>query len=271
MRYLPRGLPGLLLGGLLAASAHAAPGEAVAMRKGDVPQSNPKADAVRAAVAANSKGNRKDMGTEGFTVKVEGIGGGQRIPEQYAFCIPNAKGGTLNGLNISPGISWSSPPAGTRSLVLIMVDKDVPASFDKANTPGEVIEQNAPRQDFYHWVVADIPPTVTGILEGKDSRGFLEGGKPYGHTEYGITGQNDYTKVFPGGTFGGYDGPCPPWNDQRMHNYHFIVYALDIPSVRIPSPINARQLEVAMRGHILAQNEVVGTFTNNPGLMGRRQ
>lgn len=271
MSFSTRALGACLLA-LAASTAHAAPGDAVALSKSANSQApNPKADAVRANMAATGKGVRRNMGATGFTVSVEGIANGERIPEQFAYCIPNTRGGTLSGLNISPGISWSNIPAGTRSLALIMVDKDVPASFDKANAPGEVIEQNAPRQNFYHWVIADIPPTVTGILEGKDSRGITQGGKPFGRTDYGTTGQNDYVKMDASGPNGGYDGPCPPWNDQRMHNYHFIVYALDIASVRIPNPINARQLEVAMRDHILAQAEVVGTFTNNPGLLGRRQ
>ena len=270
MTHTTRALSAFLLG-MVAAGAQAAPGEAVALRKSAAPQANPKADAVRANMAARSKGIRHDIAEETFTVSMDGVANGQRIPEHYAYCIPNAKGGTMNGLNISPGISWNTPPAGTRSLVLIMKDPDVPATFDKANVPGEVIAQKAPRQDFYHWVVIDIPPTVTGILEGKDSRGITEGGKKFGHLDYGIVGQNDYVKMNPSGPNGGYDGPCPPWNDERMHNYHFTVYALDIPSLKIPDPVNGRQAEIAMRGHILAQSEVVGTFTNFPGYLNRKQ
>lgn len=197
-----------------------------------------------------------------FTFDIVGIEPGARINDRFTFCRPDTSGGTKPSENISPAISWANPPAGTKSLALIVVDTDVPASFDKANRPGEYIEPAAPRQNFYHWVLVNIPATVSGILEGKDSSGITEGGKPYGLREYGMNGQNDYIKVFPGGQYGGYDGPCPPWNDQRIHNYHFRIYALDIPSIQLPQPFNGTQVEILLKSHILEMKEEIGTYTN---------
>lgn len=204
-----------------------------------------------------------------FLINVEGFENGQRIPDRFAYCVPNGNGGTKDGGNVSPAISWSPPPAGTKSLAILVVDEDVPASFDKANRPGEVIPQAAPRQNFYHWVVLDIPPSVNGILEGKDSRGVIPGGKPYGKSDYGLLGQNDYVKVSQG-KHGGYDGPCPPWNDERLHHYHFKIFALDVATLNLPSPVNGTQLDIAMRGHVLAEAEHVGIFTNHPALLAKK-
>ena len=199
------------------------------------------------------------MGITKLTIKVSGIEDGKPIPAKFAYCQPDGKGRTVTGGNISPAISWSGAPAGTKSYALIVVDPDVPAKFDTANKPGHVIAVDFPRQNFYHWVLADIPANMQGLPEGKNSGGVTPGGKPAGSTEYGINGLNDYG-------FGGYDGPCPPWNDERLHHYHFIVYALDIASVGLSGPIKGQEVEAAIEGHVLAQGEVVGTYTTNGSL-----
>jgi Raf kinase inhibitor-like YbhB/YbcL family protein len=196
-------------------------------------------------------------------VKVSGIKSGQLIADKFAYCKPDGKGQTVNADNISPAIHWLNAPEGVKSFVLLVVDPDVPADFSNANKADVEIRANTPRQDFYHWVLVDIPPTLLGLYEGADSKGIVPGGKQVGKRAYGINGKNDYSKVFTG-TYGGYDGPCPPWNDLRMHHYHFTLYALDIPSLNLPSPITALQAKSAMDGHIIGKGEVVGTYTNNP-------
>lgn len=216
----------------------------------------------RIRTAGEQKAEAANKARDSFTLTVGGITGGQPIPPRFAFCRPDGRGSVRDGANINPAISWSPPPPGTRSLVLLVVDKDVPATFDKANVPEQVIGENEPRQDFYHWVLVDIPPTVGGLLQGADSSGITPGGKPYGTTPYGMNGRNDYA-ILSEGPHGGYDGPCPPWNDQRLHHYHFTLYALDIPGLGLPAPVTGRQAEVAIRGHILARSEVVGTFTTH--------
>jgi len=192
-----------------------------------------------------------------LTVKITGISEGTPIPSKFAYCTADDKGRTKNGDNISPAIAWSGAPAQTKSYALIVVDPDVPANFDTANKPDKIIPMNFARQNFYHWVLINIPTQVTGIFEGKNSSGVTAGGKPVGRTSYGTNGINGYG-------FGGYDGPCPPWNDERLHHYHFIVYALDVASLNLPDPVNGSLAKSAMTGHILAQGEVMGTYTTNP-------
>jgi Raf kinase inhibitor-like YbhB/YbcL family protein len=201
-------------------------------------------------------------------VTLGGIEDGKRIPDNFAYCVPNGKGQTKDGGNTSPAISWSQPPAGTQSYAVIVLDKDVPASFESANQQGKTIATDFARQDFYHWVLVDVPATITGLPEGKDSSGITPGGKSPGKTAYGIDGQNDYPKAGKG-KGGGYDGACPPWNDERLHHYHFMVYALDVPSLGLSGNFTGAQAEKAMASHILAKGEVVGTYSNNAKLLAQ--
>jgi Raf kinase inhibitor-like YbhB/YbcL family protein len=200
-----------------------------------------------------------------LTVKVTGIDDGQPIPAKFAYCQADGTGRSKNGGNINPEISWSSAP-GTKSFVLMVVDPDVPAKFDTANKAGKTIPENFPRQNFYHWVLFDIPANISVIEEGRDSNGIIKGGKPIGQTKYGITGPNDYARAY-GGSYGGYDGPCPPWNDARLHHYHFTVYALDVPTLGLSGPLAGPLVEAAMKDHVLAKGEVVGTYTQFPALL----
>ena len=85
-------------------------------------------------------------------------------------------------------------------------------------------------------------------------------------------GLNDYTDAFKGdpnneGHYYGYDGPCPPWNDERVHRYVFTVYAVDFPLLPLKGSFNGRDVIKAMKGHILASASTVGTYTLNPKLL----
>jgi len=195
-----------------------------------------------------------------ITVTVSGIKEGQPIAERFAYGAPDGKGQVKDGGNINPAISWENAPKNTKSFAIIVVDPDVPASFESANQPGKTIAADFPRQNFYHWVLVDIPPYVTTIAEGADSHEVVKGGKPVGKKNYGISGLNSY----PGG---GYDGPCPPWNDERLHHYHFQVFALDVPSLGLTGKFTGPEAEKAMQTHILAKGEVVGTYTNNQKML----
>lgn len=128
-----------------------------------------------------------------------------------------------------------------------------------------------PRADFYHWVLVDIPADVRQIDEGEDADGVVPRGKEIGQTAKGIRGANDYTDFLAGdpdmkGVYGGYDGPCPPWNDERLHHYTFTVYALDVTSLGLSGEIRGPQVVEAMQGHILDQASVTGTYTLNPNV-----
>lgn len=194
-----------------------------------------------------------------LNVTVSGIENGNPINPKFAYCMPDGSGRTKSGGNINPAISWSGAPIGTKSYAIIVVDPDVPANFEPANKEGRDIHIDYPRRDFFHWVLVDIPQTVKSIAEGKDSKGTEN--KPVGQLAYGFTGHNDY-----GNDQGGYNGPCPPWNDMRLHHYHFKVFALDVAKLNLPVGFGGKEAEAAMKGHILAEGEVVGTYTTNPAV-----
>jgi Raf kinase inhibitor-like YbhB/YbcL family protein len=125
---------------------------------------------------------------------------------------------------------------------------------------GKPILADAPRTTFYHWVLVDIPAGTTEIAAGADSSGPAV--KPPGPTPHGLRGVNG----FGGGTHGGYDGPCPPWSDQRLHHYHFTVYAFDVPHLGVAGNFNATQALAAMQGHVLAHGEAVVVYSLNPAV-----
>ena len=74
--------------------------------------------------------------------------------------------------------AWNELPAGTKSLVLICHDFDVPSKPDDVNQPDREIPSDLPRVDFFHWVLVDLPPSLGQIAEGEFSRAFTPRGKP---------------------------------------------------------------------------------------------
>ncbi len=212
--------------------------------------------------------------TASLSVAVGGISPGGVIPGAFAFCLPAKQGHVTLGPNKSPEISWSKGPAGTASYAIIMRDSDVPSVADSVNKEGQTIPAKLKRVTFYHWILVDIPTTVTGLPAGADSNGITAHGKLPGPSKNGVRGVNDYTGWFASdptmaGTYGGYDGPCPPWNDSIVHHYHFTVYALNVPSLKLSGPFSGIAARKAMRTHVLARGEVVGTYTLNPAVSKR--
>ncbi len=199
------------------------------------------------------------------SLTVSGIKPGGVIPGIFAYCVPAKQGHVGPGPNKSPAIKWSKGPAGTASYAITMVDPDAPTVFDTANKEGQTIPADLKRRDFYHWVLVDIPSSVTGLPEGAESTGH--GGKPVGPTKYGPRGANsfgDFGRPGTKGPTGGYDGPCPPWNDAIPHHYHFGVYALDVRTLGLSEGFTIPNALRAMEGHVLAKGEVVGVYTLNP-------
>lgn len=191
-------------------------------------------------------------------VTVKDIHDGQPIPAKYALCRLSKEGKSLSGQNIRPEIFWNHAPQNTKSYAVIVHDTDVPQDFTNAGKEGVVIESDAPRRDaFYHWALTDIPVEVNDIRSGRESTviGF---GKP---------ASNDLGAYMPNPK--NYGGPCPPSNDERIHHYHFTVYALDVPSLELSDDATAREAADAAKEHMIAKGEVVGTYTLNPTL--RRQ
>src|SRR5271163_3930654 len=104
-----------------------------------------------------------------FNLKVVGFKNDSVIPDKYTFCIPAPTGHIQNGQNLNPELQWSGLPQGTRSLAIIMVDPDVSVAKGEINKEGVSLAKNLARQNFYHWVLVDIPAYLTGIKEGQDS------------------------------------------------------------------------------------------------------
>ncbi|MEX2581893.1 MAG: YbhB/YbcL family Raf kinase inhibitor-like protein [Gemmatimonadota bacterium] len=198
---------------------------------------------------------------------------GAAIPEKYALGVPDPKSHVTFGQNRNPHLRWSEPPEGTKSFALICHDRDVPSVGDDVNQEDRSVPEDLPRVDFYHWVLVDIASHVREIPEGSVSDGVTPRGKPAGQTSVGRAGRNDYTDWFSGdgdmeGEYGGYDGPGPPWNDERLHHYHFTVYALDTTRLELPDSFGGDDARKAIERHVIDQAEWVGTYTLNPQVRG---
>jgi len=158
--------------------------------------------------------------------KIFSFENGAKIPGKFAFCIPAEEGHITFGQNLNPHLGWDNIPQGTKSLAIICHDPDVPSVGDDVNQEGKTVSKDLPRVDFFHWILVDIPTSNIEIPEGAVSEGVTVRGKEPGKTDYGVCGINNYTNWFAGdkdmeGNYGGYDGPCPPWNDEIIHHYHF--------------------------------------------------
>jgi len=134
---------------------------------------------------------------------------------------------TCDGRDISPPLSWSGLPSGTKSLALIADDPDAP-------------DPKAPKMTWVHWVLYNIPADTNGLAENAGS-GELPGDTLEGVNDWGRTG---------------YGGPCPPIG---RHRYFFKLYALDTVLPDLGSPRKENLLE-AMGGHVLGQAELFGTY-----------
>jgi Raf kinase inhibitor-like YbhB/YbcL family protein len=133
---------------------------------------------------------------------------------------------TCEGHDISPPLTWSEVPPNARSLALIVDDPDAP-------------DPAAPKRTWVHWVLYNLPAADGALPEGVKHR------LPPGTRE----GLNDWKRT-------GYGGPCPPIG---RHRYFFKLYALDtvLPDFGRPDKI---ALEQAMKGHIIANAELIGTY-----------
>jgi Raf kinase inhibitor-like YbhB/YbcL family protein len=132
---------------------------------------------------------------------------------------------TCAGQDVSPALSWSGLPAGTKSLVLIVDDPDAP-------------DPAAPRMTWVHWVLYNLPPTSQGLAEGIRNL-------PTGT----LQGLNDWERA-------GYGGPCPPIG---RHRYFHKLYALDVVLPDL-GKVRKAALEEAMLNHVLAHSELIGTY-----------
>ncbi|MGH6685053.1 MAG: YbhB/YbcL family Raf kinase inhibitor-like protein [Pseudolabrys sp.] len=207
--------------------------------------------------------------TKPLKVKVGSVKSGGMVPTQYSFCQAAAQGHAGPGKDLSPPISWSKGPKGTKSYAIILNDTDSPKTErDKMNKEGMTVPSTAERQTFYHWVLVDIPANVRSLKMGADSKERMVHGKTAPAT-VGKHGLNMFTMAFASneamkGNYYGYDGPCPPWNDDNLHHYHFMVYALSVDSLGLPADFDGPAAMEAMKGKVLAEGKLDTMYTTNP-------
>ena len=131
---------------------------------------------------------------------------------------------TCDGADVSPPIAWSDVDPRAKSLTLVCHDPDAPAG------------------DWVHWVVYDVPPARTELPEGVPPDERVQGG--------GTQGTNDFRRL-------GWGGPCPP---SGTHRYLFTLYAVDAETGLAPGARRS-DVEAAIRGHVVAEAKLTGTFT----------
>jgi len=131
---------------------------------------------------------------------------------------------TCSGADLSPALTWGGVSPAARSLALIADDPD------------------APRGTWTHWLIWNIPAFHTALPEGVPKAETLEDGARQG--------RNDFGRI-------GYGGPCPP--PGKAHRYFFKLYALDA-MLDLKLGANRQELDRAMKRHVLAEAEWMGTF-----------
>jgi len=127
--------------------------------------------------------------------------------------------------NPSPALAWKDAPAAAKSFVLILHDPDAPMAGG-----------------FTHWVLFDIPATAKELPEN-----FQPG-------SVGVSGTSGFRRQ-------GYGGPCPPTGS---HHYHFMLSALDVPTLGLAAGASKADVEKAMEGHVVGKTELVGTYQRTP-------
>ena len=131
---------------------------------------------------------------------------------------------TCSGDDKSPALTWSGVPAATQTVALIVRDPDAPVG------------------SYVHWVIYNLPANVTALPAGLPTTPTLTDGAMQGVSGRGTSG---------------YHGPCPP--SGPAHHYHFRLYALDV-KLNLAAGATADEVEQAVKGHVLASADLVGTF-----------
>lgn len=159
----------------------------------------------------------------GFKLEASAVKPGGDIPAKY----------TCSGEDVSPALTWTNPPAGTKSFALIVEDPDAPGGT------------------FTHWLVIGMKAEARELPEGINKTGNILQGDPKKGAG-GTQQTNDFGRV-------GYNGPCPP--PGKPHRYFFRLYALDsILNLRASRSVTKRAVEEAMKGHIVAEVDVMGKY-----------
>jgi len=131
---------------------------------------------------------------------------------------------TCDDADVSPQLKWTEPPDGTKSFALLVDDPDAPVG------------------NWNYWAIWNIPSSLRSFPEGKSKEASLPDGSQQG--------LNDFRKP-------GYNGPCPP--PGKPHRYYFKLFALDV-KLELRTGAGKKEVEAAMKGHILAQAEWMGKY-----------
>lgn len=140
---------------------------------------------------------------------------------------------TCDGDERTPLLTWSDPPAGTKSFVLIADDPD------------------APRGTFTHWVLYNIPGDTSEL------------GESVGDGTVGLAGRNSFGRT-------GYGGPCPP-PESDAHRYRFNIHALDVPTIGSEKGQTREDVEGLISDHVLGVARLVGTYRRTKNAVGSPQ
>ena len=152
-----------------------------------------------------------------LTLRSPAFAHGGEIPEIH----------TCEGKDVSPALEFAGVPQGAKSLALVVHDPDAP-------------DPAAPRMDYVHWVLYNLPPDCKGLPQAVAESALPKGAMP---------GLNDWKRA-------GYGGPCPPIG---RHRYFFVLSALDCRLDDLSTPTR-QKLERAFEGHLLAKAELMGTY-----------
>jgi Raf kinase inhibitor-like YbhB/YbcL family protein len=165
------------------------------------------------------------------TAEASSSGRGRGDPMSLTISSPGFSSGgdiakkfTCDGADVSPPLSWTEPPAGTKSFALLTDDPDAPVG------------------NWNHWTLWNLPASARSLPEAVSKDARLPDG-----TEQG---RNDFRKT-------GYNGPCPP--PGKPHRYYFKLFALDT-NLNLKPSASKKELEAAMKGHILAHAEWMGRY-----------
>ncbi|MGA2190623.1 MAG: YbhB/YbcL family Raf kinase inhibitor-like protein [Steroidobacteraceae bacterium] len=158
-----------------------------------------------------------------FTLTSPDIATGKRIPDTAVF---NSFG--CSGKNISPALSWSNAPAGTKSFALLVHDPDAPTG-----------------SGWWHWVAYNIPADVSSLPAdaGDPKKNLMPGTAVQGRTDFGAPG---------------YGGPCPP--PGKAHHYHFRLYALKVAKLDVPADATAALIGFSANANSLGMAQIVGLY-----------
>jgi len=163
------------------------------------------------------------MMADGLTLKSSDLGGQLSNAQEF-----NSFG--CNGQNISPSLSWSNVPKGTKSFAITIYDPDAPTG-----------------SGWWHWQVVNIPSSANTIVTDASTKHTLPKGALEIINDYGTTG---------------FGGACPPVGD-KVHTYIVTVYALDIEILPVEATTNAPIVGYQINAHTIEKASLVSYYGRN--------